>query len=422
MITPPLSNITMHPSPGTVFADTTEVRRNEHGHWPKCKHHWLFLLGLALVFTLTACKPAPAANVLGYLLTERSGRLTATYEGPRGALTGTVRVAGEPLAGATVLVAERSGLVHSAKTDNTGIYQIAEIPPGRYVPAAVAPGHAEAQLESALGNPVLVQIRANEVTEAPPIALQPLQTPTLPDDLANAVSLQLTATAVVTTPFPAGSTATVQAFQFTYAGGVVDTLRLYLPTTTATNPTVTTPLPLLFMIYPTATDAWQSISVAYAAQGYALLAISPIAQRALDIDAHAADARVALALAQQGALSDRVEAGPVVALGGSFSSAILHRFLRSNAQRDPAQRVAGWVTVGGITDAFAGTHAFYAGTITIPPEYEYLIPALGAPNLYPLAFLRYSPVYTASELPPTLIIHTDADTIIPIAQAYALED
>ena len=46
---------------------------------------------------------------------------------------------------------------------------------------------------------------------------------------------------------------------------------------------------------------------------------------------------------------------------------------------------------------------------------------MGPANLYPLPFLYFSPVYTASQLPPTMIIHTDVDRIIPITQAYELE-
>lgn len=421
-----------------AFATANGIPFTMNQDFPTRPTRALTMIGLMALLALVSCTPTPEANVIGYWLASRSDRLTAEYQGPRGTLTGTIYTAtAQPLPGATVLVAERSGVVHSAKTDATGHYQIAGIPPGRYVPAAVAPAYEEGQLASALGNPQLVQIEPEQVTVAPAIALQPYQPPPLPTDLATAVGLTLTGSAVVTAPFPAGSIATVQAYQFTYAGVTVDTLRLYEPLhdplrtvgeATAGADQTADPLPLLLMIYPTATDAWQSVSVAYAAQGYALLAISPMAARALDIDAHAADARVALTLAQQGALSERIRPGPAVALGGSFSSAILHRFLRDNSAHEVLandssdKNVAGWVTVGGIADAFAGTNAFYKGEITIPPEYTYLIPALGAPNLYPLQFLRYSPVYTAAQLPPTLIIHTDADTIIPIEQAYALEE
>lgn len=109
------------------------------------------------------------------------------------------------------------------------------------------------------------------------------------------------------------------------------------------------------------------------------------------------------------------------ALGGSFSSAILIRLLRDVDSDKGEGEIVAWVSVGGIANAFTGTADFYAGRIEMPPQYRLLIPALGPANLYPLAFLRYSPVYVASEFPPTMIVHTAADRIIPISQAEELE-
>ena len=110
-----------------------------------------------------------------------------------------------------------------------------------------------------------------------------------------------------------------------------------------------------------------------------------------------------------------------MALGGSFSSAILIRLLRDVDSDKGEGEIVAWVSVGGIANAFTGTADFYAGRIEMPPQYRLLIPALGPANLYPLAFLRYSPVYVASEFPPTMIVHTAADRIIPISQAEELE-
>jgi acetyl esterase/lipase len=172
----------------------------------------------------------------------------------------------------------------------------------------------------------------------------------------------------------------------------------------------------LFAVFPGDINGWEPVSVAFASQGYVLVAISPAGARGVDIEAHTLDARVALALAREGYLGLDVGARPAVALGGSFSSAILHRLLR-----DEPDEFAAWVTVGGISNAFTGTADFYAGKLEIPEKYALVIPALGPANLYPVPFLRYSPVYTAAELPPTLIIHTDADHVIPIDQAYELE-
>ena len=189
-------------------------------------------------------------------------------------------------------------------------------------------------------------------------------------------------------------------------------LRLYLPTELESE----AQLPLIFASYPGHVDGWESVSVALAAQGYALVAHSPLAQWEIDVDQHAFDGRIALVLARSGALSPQVGTGPAVALAGSFSSSILYRMLRV-----PDHEIAAWVTVGGIGNAFSSAADFYAGNISLPQRYALVIPALGAPHIYPESFLRYSPVYSAQELPPTLIIHTGADRIIPIEQAYELE-
>jgi hypothetical protein len=267
-----------------------------------------------------------------------------------------------------------------------------------------------------LGIPWLLSVRSAQTTTAPVLELTPHVAIPLPEPLAQATQLTLTATRVVTASFPAGAQAQEQDFAFFYNGAQVTTLRVYTPITGTITGTVGVALPTLFMVYPTQVDLWQQVSTAYASQGFALIAISPIGERAVNIDAHAQDARVALTLALQGKLNMQVRGGQVIALGGSFSSAILHRLLR-----DTGEHVAGWVTVGGISNAFSGTADFYAGRLVLPPQYEYLIPALGQPHIYPLPFLRFSPVYSAAQLPPTLIIHTDVDHVIPIDQAYQLE-
>jgi acetyl esterase/lipase len=377
-----------------------------------------FLLIAAL---LSACKPTPTANVLGYIAADYLGALqTPTKATPGGVLTGRVLSNGAPVAGATVLVAERTGIPHAAQTDAQGRYRIENIPPGEYVPAAVAPLYDETILEDSFGIPELVTVRAAETTEAPPFTLLRHQPEPLPEPLALATHLVLTGTATTTAAFPIGSIAQVQGFHFERAGALIDTLRVYLPLHLAAS----AKLPMLFLVYPTHVDGWQSVSTAYAAQGYAVVAVSPVAARGVDIDAHAADAHVALELARTGALGSHIRGDKVVALGGSFSSAILHRLLAdvaASADANANQAIVGWVTVGGISNAFSGTADFYAGKLQLPAQYKYLIPALGQPNLYPLDFLRFSPVYTAAQLPPTLIIHTDVDHVIPIDQAYELE-
>ncbi len=192
----------------------------------------------------------------------------------------------------------------------------------------------------------------------------------------------------------------------------MDSLRLYLPITA----TSALSFPLVLFVAPTAIDDWNNVSVAFAGQGYAVVGISPMAARGVNADAQAMDARVALALAQEGALGPEVGRNRPVVMGGSYSSAILARLVRTLGDD-----LAGWVSVGGLANAFTGAQAYYDGKIEMPENYRYLVPALGPPNLYPLALLLYSPVYVAGEFPPTLLIHTAADKVLPIEQAYELE-
>ncbi|GIV77325.1 MAG: hypothetical protein KatS3mg050_1719 [Litorilinea sp.] len=369
------------------------------------------ILGLGL---MAGCAPSPELNVLGYLVARRLGTLdpAAQHRGPVGSLEGIVTSGGRPLAGATVLVAERLGRPHAAQTDAAGRFRLDGIPVGQYVPAAVAPGHQEMVPRDWLGLARLVTIRGGQVTQAPPLALQPYLPPPLPEDLAGAVALTHTGTWTATTNFPPGAAAQVMAFSFQWAGAQVDSLRLYLPPSAQEGES----FPWLFMVYPTHVDNWQPVSVAFASQGYAMVAISPVGERGMDIDAHTRDARVAFELARQGALSRHILSGQAIFLGGSFSSAIVPRLLR-----DVGEHAAAWVSVGGISNAFSLAADFYAGRLEMPPQYELAVPALGPPNVYPLPFLRASPVYWAGDLPPTMLVHTDADRIAPITQAYEFE-
>jgi acetyl esterase/lipase len=380
---------------------------------------WL-LLGL-LALLLTACAPTPEGNVIGYYLTKSLGTLNTgaeiTANTPTGTLSGTVvNPAGEPIAGATVLVASHTGTPYATQSDTRGNFILQGVPAGQYVPAAVAPNYDETIPQGWLAIPSLATISAEMTTTLPPLILHSHQAEALPAPLPAAVDLVETATYTASAPFPTGAVAQVHAYQFDFAGATIDTLRVYLPSQLPPDMSTDRQLPMLFMIYPTAVDSWESVSVSFAAAGYALVAISPIGDRALAIDEHAQDARVALALARGGHLHPAISPDQVVMLGGSFSSAILHRLMR-----DERAAVAAWITVGGISNAFSGSADFYAGRLEITPDFELLIPALGAPNLYPLPFLRYSPVYTAAQLPPTLIIHTAADKVTPIDQAYQLE-
>ena len=279
-------------------------------------------------------------------------------------------------------------------------------------PAAVAPGYGEAQLHNVWGGPVPVTVRSGETVTAPDLHLSPLSAhDPAAFDLAS-LHLRQTASYTTTAPFPDRAGAQGRAFAFERDGVQVDSLRLYLPL----DATPEDRFPLVLFVAPTAVDDWQQVSVAFASQGYALAALSPVAGRGVDADAQAQDAAAALALAQGDALGPEVGGNRPVVMGGSYSSAILARLVRT-----AGDGLGGWVSVGGLSNAFDGAAAYYAGELEMPANFELLVPAFGLPNVYPLTLLRYSPVYVASELPPTLLIHTAADRVLPIDQAYQLE-
>ena len=125
----------------------------------------LLLLTAAL---LAACEPSPTMHVIGYLIEQRlGGPVEPAPSVAKGNLSGQVLFAGEPVAGASVLVATRTGTPYVARTDGSGHYRIDNIPPGQYVPASVAPTFAETALSGAFGLPYPVTVRAGETTQAP---------------------------------------------------------------------------------------------------------------------------------------------------------------------------------------------------------------------------------------------------------------
>lgn len=362
---------------------------------------------------LAACKASPTGHVIGYLIEQRlGGPVEPAPSAKTGSLTGQVLFEGDPVAGASVIVAARTGTPYASSTDASGFYHIPKIPAGQYVPAAVAPGFDETALSGDLGIPYPIKIPAGETAYAPALTLRPYRPPPLPAPLPDAALLSAGEPVTMTAPFPAGATAWQQAFVFAREGIKNGSLRLYRPL-----PESGEALPLIFGLFPGEVDDWAPVNVALAAAGFNVVALSPSPLYGLDVAAHVEDARLALALARGGHLGVDLADAPAVALGGSFSSAILTRLLRG--ERD---QFAAWLTLGGISNAFTASADFYAGRLTFPERFRFVIPAMGPANIYPLPFLYYSPVYTASHLPPTMIIHTDADRIIPISQAYELEE
>jgi acetyl esterase/lipase len=99
-------------------------------------------------------------------------------------------------------------------------------------------------------------------------------------------------------------------------------------------------------------------------------------------------------------------------LSGSFSSVILYQALLE----EPGA-VDALIVVGGISDALLGVQALYGEELAIPDKYANAIASLGRPDRYPEVYLGYSPAFQAEHLPPTFVVHTTADEVIPPNQA-----
>jgi dipeptidyl aminopeptidase/acylaminoacyl peptidase len=156
------------------------------------------------------------------------------------------------------------------------------------------------------------------------------------------------------------------------------------------------------------------VSVSLASEGFAVLATGPDPDRdPLDIDGHARDFRAAIRLWRDGRLE--VDKGRWMLMGGSFGSLVMFRALRDLPE------VPAIVTLGGIGDAFLAVNSLYDEAIEVPPYYEKAVASLGRPDDDPALFFAHSPVFFADRLPPTLLVHTCADEVIPCNQAVAFD-
>jgi dipeptidyl aminopeptidase/acylaminoacyl peptidase len=173
-------------------------------------------------------------------------------------------------------------------------------------------------------------------------------------------------------------------------------------------------LPAIVAAYPGETLNWEPASIAFVAQGYMVLAISPISGRDLDVTADAEDLRLAMSLLHQGDLADRADSERIGALGGSLSSLALMRALQH------APYVRGAVLMGGLTDVYQLRHdVYYDGYTgyTVRPALEWAMWSMGRPDRAPRMYIENSAVFHIEGLPPLCIIHGTGDAVIPYSQS-----
>ena len=330
----------------------------------------------------------------------------------QGMLAGQVVHEGNPVANAVVLVAQPAGTPHVTHTDAEGHYLLTDLPQGTYVPIAGAPGFEYEMPRSILGLPVSVTVQDNVTAVAPVIELELELQDVLGPVAAETYSLEPAGSYVVETPFPKGARAQVHRWTFERAEAVNDSLYLYLPLDAGPQD----PIPMLLALYPNATRNWEDISVGFASQGFGVVAMSPIGARGRDVTEHALDARLMLQFASQGLLDPRLDDSRLLAISGSYGAAILNKLIRISERE-----FAAVVTLGGISNAFTGAAAFYAGEVEWPLALRYALAMLGTANERPDSYMQYAPVYSASAMPPILLIHTLKDEMVPLSQSREYE-
>ena len=375
----------------------------------------LLLIGAAVGLPLARRTPAGRAafNVAEYRLrTLWSGWFgeRETGETSGGALSGVVRdEAGRPLANALVLVASVQGEVHQAQSDDLGTYRIEEVPPERYVPVASKWGYDDAVYHRDQEERTSVTVQPGQLSSGVDFTLrehQPWQ-PRLDDP--PIIGPAQTGAAL----FPVEVTASRLPVTFTNEGLLITTTLLYQPL----GAEITRPLPVLVASYPSEPLNWDRVSVAIANEGYVVLATGPSPQRGLDIPGMGRDLLKAVAYLRRGQLTAHADTEREGWLSGSFSSIILYQALRE----EPGG-VDALVVVGGISDGFLGVQSLYDEALEIPPKYATFVAALGRPDRYPEIYLGYSPAFHAAHMPPTFVVHTTTDEVIPSNQAQRLAD
>jgi dipeptidyl aminopeptidase/acylaminoacyl peptidase len=179
---------------------------------------------------------------------------------------------------------------------------------------------------------------------------------------------------------------------------------------------VVEPLPVVVASYPSEPINWDRVSVALANEGYLVLASGPSPQRGLDISGMGRDLLKAVAYLRAGQLADDADTDREGWLGGSFSSLILYQALL-----EQPGGVDALVVVGGISDGFLFVQSLYDVELEIPPKYAAFVASLGRPDRVPEYYLGYSPALHAAQLPPTFVVHTYTDEVIPYNQSLRLD-
>jgi hypothetical protein len=369
---------------------------------------FLLLVGLVLLglvwFSYSADPRITALrNFIYYRAVHAIGGPRVRTGEPAGTVSGAVRDAGgEPLAGAVVLVSTPLGHTYTGETGPDGKYQIAGVPPGRYVPVAGKRGYDDGFNQTCLAGLCYkhsVNVRSNAESAGIDLALMPADPPGIlvNDSLVVSPTLQI----IVGAPFPSSALRT--RFSFERGGQWLNDCYLYEPIEGAGL------LPTMLLVLPGPVLNWEIIPVPFAAEGFSVMACYPL--RGIDIDGDAADLLTALEYLRRGHLPSRADPDRLALVAASFTSLHAYRLLGMTDQVDVA------LVLGGMADGYALHQGLEMGTAHIRPPFDQVHMALGLPNSSPEQYFKYSVAYHLEGLPPLCLLHGLDDELVPFSQS-----
>lgn len=362
------------------------------------------ILAIVLIWLITTDSTTvwPIRNTLQYhLLTWWWGQVGYPEEHQPGVLRGTVRnEQGEPVAQAWVLVSRWDGTTYKARSGEDGSFSVADVPAGRYLPVAGAPGYASVQL-GGWGRRVEIEAGAETVID-----------PVLPGETPRQVKpgrdLHLTEPVEVNCTMPLKARALQQEVTFDSAGVPNQPTFYYKPITTTTA----AELPVLLTVYPGPANTWGCVSVPLAAAGFAVLAAGPAYSFELEDDIDELERLIDFTRA---GLFPNADDTQIALVGGSYSSLHVQRLLQRGLNVQAA------VLLGPPTDLFDMRRRLEDKTFIPPYGLDQALVALGFPSDEPLRYWHYSGAYQVQpDYPPIFIMHSHSDEVIPYQQSEFL--
>ena len=310
---------------------------------------------------------------------------------------GTVRdAAGRPIERAIVIVPLPDGTTVEGRTRADGTVAVANLPVGRRPVWVGAPGMAPVVVEVDVADPSSRVGPAIEVTLVPVVA-SPGVDPT--DARARARGQVIEGEAVpLACEAPVAATALRSEVVATRAGIGPGQAFRYRPDDGGAR------WPTILVVYPGPAASWECASIPLAAAGFEVVAYGP--PYGFDVEGEVGHLRTLMAT---------LDGRPAV-LAGSYSAIHALRLV----QDAPPGAIRAVALMGPPVDLFDLRRRLEMEGWVPPFGLDRALVALGRPDREVARHARYSArLHVAASHPPTLVIHSRSDEVVPVAQGEA---